>query len=145
MQLQRACGFANRRSPTSFFPQTLKIEECPDLQQAADDFFLPCLGKGPYLEDLCLKNIPKVKQLDCEGSFPGLKELRIYKLNELEEWAGLVENLAPWCPRLQKLTLCYCPGLKVLPSLSLTLTHLELRDVGLTALPSFWPARRKLQ
>ncbi|PKU65058.1 Putative disease resistance RPP13-like protein 1 [Dendrobium catenatum] len=100
---------------------------------------LPPFGQLPLLKSLELRNMPKVKWLenkfngnDKYRAFPLLEELRIYKLEALEDWfeAGVAAEDGCLFPCLIELYLRGCPKLKELPSLPSKLKSLLMENTA---------------
>ncbi|XP_020269851.1 probable disease resistance protein RF9, partial [Asparagus officinalis] len=101
---------------------------------------LPSLGKLPYLNELRLDSLTGLVQIGFEGGFQQLKILQIWDCEQLEEWSGFGAETAPCWPLFEYLEISRCPKLKALPPLPLSLQSLELKRVGLSDSPTFFPA-----
>ncbi|XP_024039272.1 disease resistance protein RGA2-like [Citrus clementina] len=124
-----------------------KNEKDEQLLEALQPPHLPPLGKLP-LEKLQLRYLKSVKRVGNEflgieessedepssssasssvTAFPKLKSLKIWDMEELEEWNYRItrkENISIM-PRLSSLTIWSCPRLKVLPNCLLQTTALQ--------------------
>lgn len=82
---------------------------------------LPSLGELPFLRNLHLIDMKRVKSIDAEFrgdvniAFPALERLTIVGMSRLETWTDVKEVDFP---RLCKLVIEHCPKLIALPSLS---------------------------
>ncbi|RAL42409.1 hypothetical protein DM860_017589 [Cuscuta australis] len=99
--------------------------------------FLPSIGELPSLKLLhifSMENLRNINTVFCGNhetkvvtAFPRLEELTLDSMPALEEWTGVEDGDFP---RLRRISVRYCPKLRLLPSLMLmcSLEHLELRD-----------------
>ncbi|XP_020111064.1 putative disease resistance protein RGA1 [Ananas comosus] len=96
---------------------------------------LPPFGQLPLLKFLRLESMQAVKKLCCPTSvggcaFPSLQKLYLKRMPDLELFEG--EHMFPL---LNELDIAFCPSLKGLPALPLTLSRLVIWTAGLTSLP----------
>ncbi|XP_020095775.1 putative disease resistance protein RGA1 isoform X2 [Ananas comosus] len=129
-------GYAGVRSPhwmtaisSLSYIRSIKLSNCERWEN------LPTLGQLPSLKFLNLENMWAVKKLWCSTSvgsyaFPSLEDLELKSMPNLELFEG--EHMFP---RLNELKITFCPRLKGLPALPLTLSLLGILEVGLTSLP----------
>ncbi|XP_042508827.1 putative disease resistance protein RGA1 isoform X1 [Macadamia integrifolia] len=118
-----------------------KLEWCPRLE------YVPTLGELPLLSFLHLYFI-RVKCLGWEfysssnstGStssgtvaFPSLKKLKLFDMPDLVEWLEVLPN---FFPSLEKLSINYCPKLKIMPSRFPSLKSLHFYETNEMALSS---------
>lgn len=104
---------------------------------------LPPLGQLPSLQYLYIIKLKSVKRVD--SSFYGsekpsglqsLKVLDIESMPKCVEWVGLEgENLFP---RLDTLVVRNCEQLTRLPSVPISIQHVEIHHAGLSAMPTFF-------
>ncbi|XP_011001372.1 PREDICTED: putative disease resistance protein RGA4 isoform X3 [Populus euphratica] len=134
--------------------QALKLDNCRNLK------VLPPLGRLPNLESLELRLLWKVRRLDAgflgiekdekgssnEGeiasvtAFPKLKRLRIWNLEEVEEWDGIerrvgeedanTTSIISIMPQLRVSMIANCPLLRALPDYVLAAPLQELLSIG---------------
>lgn len=126
----------------SFLPQLTRLSLC----NCTNVLKLPPLGLLPELRSLYISNARAVVTMGPEflGSsatsvvaFPKLESLRIYKMDNLEEWSFCGEEEGPAVlPHLQQLHIHKCPKLESLPRglKQSPLKMLEISDVNLRAL-----------
>ncbi|KAH0463059.1 hypothetical protein IEQ34_007641 [Dendrobium chrysotoxum] len=104
---------------------------------------LPPFGQLPFLKNLKLRDMPKVKWLESKfngndkyRAFPLLEVLHIGGLEALEDWfeAGVAAEDGCLFPCLINLVLRSCPKLKELPSLPFKLKSLKIHKIGWTTL-----------
>ncbi|XP_043705570.1 putative disease resistance protein RGA3 [Telopea speciosissima] len=100
----------------------LKLENCHGLEHIP-----PMLGELPFLRDLVLEGMEKVKWT---VAFPSLKELKLSEMLNLVEWLEVL----PSFPSLEKLWLYSCPELKIMPSRFPSLKTLRFLDTNEMAL-----------
>ncbi|XP_020254608.1 LOW QUALITY PROTEIN: putative disease resistance RPP13-like protein 1 [Asparagus officinalis] len=132
--------YRGARSPYWMEKGLLKNLERVVLSENAAWKHLPSLGKLPYLSELRLDSLTGLVQIGFEGGFQQLKILDIRLCEQLEEWSGFGAETAPCWPLLEYLGIRWCPKLKALPPLPLSLQSLELWGVGLSDSPTFFPA-----
>ncbi|KAJ3695075.1 hypothetical protein LUZ60_000452 [Juncus effusus] len=101
--------------------------------------------KFSLLERLGLSHLPQVKKIDqifygndIKCAFPVLKELILFGMLELQDWDE-IQGVTLF-PRLEMLSIYYCPKLRRLPSLPPSLKKLEISEVGLEILPRIYPS-----
>uniref|UniRef100_K3ZZK5 Uncharacterized protein n=1 Tax=Setaria italica TaxID=4555 RepID=K3ZZK5_SETIT len=99
----------------------LTIIQLKDLPTCSN---LPPLGQLPYLEDLCLQNLPKVTKIDRDicggkGAFPRLTKFTVAHMDGLKEWNttcpgedGVEEFMFPM---LEELRVDDCPKMRLKP------------------------------
>ncbi|KAL5150626.1 putative disease resistance RPP13-like protein 1 [Glycine soja] len=104
---------------TGAFPrlQHLSIVRCPKLKG------LPPLGLLPFLKELSIDSLDGIVSINADffGSssclFTSLESLKFSRMKEWEEWE--CKGVTGDFPRLQRLSIYYCPKLKGLPPLGL--------------------------
>ncbi|XP_020691528.1 disease resistance protein RGA2-like [Dendrobium catenatum] len=114
-----------------------------DLSRCMEWETLPPFGQLPFLKNLKLHDMPKVKWLESKfngndkyRAFPLLENLYIEGLEALEDWfeAGVAAEDGCFFPCLIQLMLSNCPMLKELPSLPPKLKNLRICRIGWTTL-----------
>ncbi|KAL5211917.1 hypothetical protein ABZP36_022764 [Zizania latifolia] len=105
---------------------------------------LPSLGHLPSLKYLYIVNM---KSVECVGSSfygsdenpSGLQSLKVLEIDDMPvcvEWVGLEgQNLFP---RLDTLVMRNCQELRRLPSLPVSIQHIEIHHAGPQAMPTFF-------
>uniref|UniRef100_J3LD28 Uncharacterized protein n=1 Tax=Oryza brachyantha TaxID=4533 RepID=J3LD28_ORYBR len=106
--------------------------------------FLPSLGHLPSLQYLYIIDMKLVECVDSSfygnGENPsGLQSLKVLEIEGMPvctEWVGLEgKNLFP---QLDTLVVRDCPELRGLPSLPISIRHIEIHHAGLQAMPTFF-------
>ncbi|KAJ3672086.1 hypothetical protein LUZ60_006807 [Juncus effusus] len=117
---------------------SITIRSCQRMKQ------LPPLGNFLTLKSLHLVDLPNIIRIGPElygvgavNFFPVLEELKIRDLPECTEWLGFAGSL-DWFPRLKSISISSCPQLQNIPQLPLCINEIDLDDVGISSLPSFW-------
>ncbi|XP_047064167.1 disease resistance protein RGA2-like [Lolium rigidum] len=137
-------GYPGSRSPCwlqtagwGFLPVSKNICNCERLQH------LPPLGQLDSLQYLYIINLASVECVD--SSFYGndkpaglqyLKVLEIESMPKLVEWVG--SEGVNLFPRLDTLIVRNCEVLRSLPSVPISIEHVEIHRAGLRAMPTFF-------
>lgn len=89
----------------------------------------------PCLKVIEICSCPELKTMP---NIPSLEELLLENLPKLSQFTTSNKS-DKWFPCLRKITISNCPELKTMPDMPLSLEYMELKETGVSKLPSLQP------